>query len=148
MEAKIDIISRDWIKPSSPTPQHRKQHKLSFLDQVSPFAFILFYEQKTKNSPDSSFSSSETSLHLKQSLSKCLSQFYPLAGKLNPDRFAVDCDDSGALFAEAKVNATLSQALNNAPYEYFSQFLPFVAFDDKGGVDRHCKLLGTFDLCI
>ncbi|CAI9095722.1 OLC1v1031718C1 [Oldenlandia corymbosa var. corymbosa] len=141
MGAKIDIISRELIKPSSPTPKENKEIKLSVLDQLAPhkyFALLFFYQNHSSCSE--ALNPSKATLHLKQSLSEILTQFYLLAGKLNPDYLSVDCDDSGALFVEAKVDASLSEALQNAPYESFNQYLPFELCDDDG----HGRLLATY----
>ncbi|CAI9099851.1 OLC1v1036733C1 [Oldenlandia corymbosa var. corymbosa] len=109
MEMKVNIISRELIKPSSSTPLEKKKHKLSVLDQILPHAFIrllFFYEtQKPSDSEKATIiidDPSKKTLQLKQSLSECLTKFYPLAGKLSSDNLSVDCDDSGVLFVEAK----------------------------------------------
>ncbi|KAE8123970.1 hypothetical protein FH972_018883 [Carpinus fangiana] len=36
----VEIISKEIIKPSSPTPHHLRTHKLSFLDQFPPTTYI------------------------------------------------------------------------------------------------------------
>ncbi|CAI9099855.1 OLC1v1036737C1 [Oldenlandia corymbosa var. corymbosa] len=125
----MEIISKEFIRPSSPTPFEKKDHKLSLLDQFSSHYFIpflFFYPKQSPHSKDVNFDDpSKTTLYLKQSLSESLTKFYPLAGKLNPNRRAVSCDDSGVLFVEAKFDASLSQAVQAGPCESFSQYLPF-----------------------
>ncbi|CAI9095720.1 OLC1v1031716C1 [Oldenlandia corymbosa var. corymbosa] len=138
METKIDIISRELIKPSSPTPDESKEHKLSLLDQNTPQLYmrlLFFYQNQSPNySSNIAVDPRKTViLHLKQSLSECLTRFYPLAGKLIEDHNYIDCDDSGALFVEAKVDAPLSEAVQNAPYEHFGQYLPFEDQSADGG---------------
>ncbi|CAI9095723.1 OLC1v1031719C1 [Oldenlandia corymbosa var. corymbosa] len=126
--AKADIVSRELIKPSSPTPNERKQLKQSLLDQFAPELYIrlvFFYQNQSPTYPSDP---SQNTLHLKKSLSECLTKFYPLAGKLSEDHLSIDCDDSGALFVEAKVDAPLFQAVHSAPYESFRQYLPFDPF--------------------
>ncbi|XP_027082310.1 stemmadenine O-acetyltransferase-like [Coffea arabica] len=96
----IEVTSIELIKPSSPTPRASRDHKLSFLDQLSPSTLIpsvLFYQN---SSP--CFDQAEISQHLKHSLSEILTKLYPLAGKINGN-LSVDCDDLGALFIEARV---------------------------------------------
>ncbi|CAI9118875.1 OLC1v1020502C1 [Oldenlandia corymbosa var. corymbosa] len=139
MEAKIDIISRELIKPSRPTPIDRRGFPLSLLDQSEPPAFIpiLFLYQKQLPNSKIDLDPSKRTLHLKQSLSECLSEFYPLAGKLRPDdELSVDCDDSGVLFVEAEVNVSLAEAVNNAPFESFGQYLPFDPYINEGNDDE------------
>ncbi|CAI9099862.1 OLC1v1036744C1 [Oldenlandia corymbosa var. corymbosa] len=125
----MEIISKELIRPSSPTPLEKKDHKLSLLDQFSSHYFIpilFFYQKQSPHSKDVNVDDpSKTTLHLKLSLSESLTKFYPLEGKLNPNRRAVSCDDSGALFVEPKFDASLSQAVQAGPCESFSQYLPF-----------------------
>ncbi|KAG6398742.1 hypothetical protein SASPL_140211 [Salvia splendens] len=109
MEIETKVTSIDTIKPSSPTPISLQKHHLSFLDQM--FAPILmpivyFYSSNPK------ISKSQFSNHLKTSLSKTLSIYYPLAGRLVGNLY-VDCNDAGVPFAEAEANCTLSQAVTN-----------------------------------
>ncbi|KAI3936678.1 hypothetical protein MKX01_034107 [Papaver californicum] len=43
---KVEVVSREIIKPSYPTPHHLKSFKLSLLDQLSPpfhVPFIFYY---------------------------------------------------------------------------------------------------------
>ncbi|KAL0408531.1 UNVERIFIED_CONTAM: Vinorine synthase [Sesamum radiatum] len=105
MEIEIEVISKETIKPSSPTPQSLRKYQLSFLDQIAPpifTPFVYFYEA------DAKFSNPEKSNHLKKSLSQVLSRFYPLAGRLVDDLY-VDCNDEGAPYVEAVANCSLSQ---------------------------------------
>ncbi|XP_038716204.1 stemmadenine O-acetyltransferase-like [Tripterygium wilfordii] len=116
MEAKI--ISKETIKPSSPTPQQLRNYKLSLLDHLipSPYApIVLFYHSN---------SDSVISLDLlKQSLSKTLTHFYPLAGTINDD-LSIDCSDEGAYYVETKVNCTLDHFLTNPDLLLIHRFLP------------------------
>ncbi|PHU17614.1 hypothetical protein BC332_13309 [Capsicum chinense] len=52
MDIKIDIISKEIIKPSSPSPKSPKSHKLSLLDQKAAncyTTFILFFQKDTSS---------------------------------------------------------------------------------------------------
>ncbi|KAK4589123.1 hypothetical protein RGQ29_019921 [Quercus rubra] len=52
MVMDVEIISKEIIKPSSPTPHHLRKFKLSFLDQLPPlfhFPIIWFYDNKKFN---------------------------------------------------------------------------------------------------
>ncbi|XP_042022697.1 vinorine synthase-like [Salvia splendens] len=109
MKLETKITSIATIKPSSPTPKSLQKHYLSFLDQI--FAPVLmpivyFYSSNPQ------ISKSQFSNHLKQSLSKTLSIYYPLAGRLVGNLY-VDCNDAGVPFAEAEANCSLSQAVTN-----------------------------------
>ncbi|PIN14890.1 Vinorine synthase [Handroanthus impetiginosus] len=73
----VDIISKEMIKPSSPTPNHFRNLKLSFLDQISP----------------------QVNRH-------------------------IDCNDAGAEFIEARVDARLIQVIKEPRTEELQQLLP------------------------
>ena len=50
MTIEIEVLSKDSIKPSSPSPDHLRHYQLSFIDQVSPQFFmpwVLFYPKDT-----------------------------------------------------------------------------------------------------
>lgn len=121
MEIKIEVISRDTIKPSSSTPKSLQKYQLSFLDQIAPPFFmplVYFYPA------DSKLSNSDKSNQLKKSLSEVLSRFYPLAGRLVDDLY-IDCNDHGAPFSEAEANCNLSQVITNPIPRNMNKFLPY-----------------------
>ncbi|KAH9738934.1 F21J9.9 [Citrus sinensis] len=102
---ELRISSTENITPSSPTPDHLRSHRLSFIDQLSPRAYlsmILFYSARA---------SSES---LKNSLSETLTHFYPFAGQFK-DSLVVDCDDHGVI-QQAKANI-LEQLIPCKPHE-------------------------------
>ncbi|KAI3706928.1 hypothetical protein L6452_25018 [Arctium lappa] len=117
------IVSREIIKPSSPTPSHLKTHNLSLLDQITINTFmpmVVFY-------PNNGIygSSHDKILDLKNSLSQTLTKYYPFAGRhadIAPSH--VDCNDDGAEFLEASVGSTLSNFLQNSQHEDLDQFFP------------------------
>ncbi|XWS20856.1 hypothetical protein CRYUN_Cryun30bG0004800 [Craigia yunnanensis] len=120
---EVEIISTQYIKPSSPTPQHLKIFKLSLLDQLipSPYApIILFYPM------DDSTSHFEIPCRLellKKSLSNTLTRFYPLAGRIKDD-LSIECNDQGAYYVEARVNCRLDEFLNQPDLLLLPRFLP------------------------
>ncbi|KAL3835645.1 hypothetical protein ACJIZ3_010381 [Penstemon smallii] len=119
MEIKIEIISRETIKPSSPTPNNLQKHKLSFLDQIAPPIFmplVYFYPL------DNNVSNSTKSIKLKTSLSQTLTTFYPLAGRLIDDLY-VDCNDHGAPYVEAEANCEILKVIKNPMCMH--KFLPY-----------------------
>ncbi|CAI9118872.1 OLC1v1020499C1 [Oldenlandia corymbosa var. corymbosa] len=144
MEAKIEVISRELIKPSSPTAVEKKELTLSLLDQLQPARYIPLLFFYKRNPCDSKIYgdkyTSNATFHLKQSLSDCLTKFYPLAGKLNPGHCSINCDDSGALFVEAKINIGLSEAVHDVPYEDFGKYLPLEPYLQSEDEDGECRL--------
>ncbi|CAL5390466.1 unnamed protein product [Camellia sinensis] len=127
-EMKVEVIARETIKPSCPTPTHLQSFKLSLLDQVAfhfPNKFVLFYAAEAEVDPalsnyksvfesESEYNSTsdERSQRLKKSLSLVLTRFYPLAGRIK-DHLTVDCNDAGAEYVEALANCTLSDLLQH-----------------------------------
>ncbi|KAJ9169406.1 hypothetical protein P3X46_017608 [Hevea brasiliensis] len=121
MEIEVKLISRELIKPSSPTPNHLRHLQLSFLDQIQvPVAmpFVLFY---TKN--ETTKNNLARCNQAKKSLSEALTIFYPLAGRVKGNSY-IDCNDEGALFVEAQANCQLSEILQNRNPSDNNKFLP------------------------
>ncbi|PWA65997.1 deacetylvindoline O-acetyltransferase [Artemisia annua] len=114
------IVSRDIIKPSSPTA---KTYNLSLFDQMSSHLYIpivAFY-------PGSSIykSSRDKTLELKNSLSETLNKYYPFAGRLKQhDPTYVDCNDKGVEFVEASNDSPLSDFLRRSEHEDLDQLFP------------------------
>ncbi|CAK9178332.1 unnamed protein product [Ilex paraguariensis] len=123
MEVQVQVISKESIKPSSPTPHHLRTFKLSLLDQLIPAPYapiILFYPNYHG---DTHLEVAKRLVPLKQSLSETLTRFYPLAGTINDD-LSIDCNDEGAYYATAQVNSRISDFLNNPDLKLIHQFLP------------------------
>nr|BDW80093.1 BAHD acyltransferase [Echium plantagineum] len=97
----LELISRKLIKPSNKPPPI---YKLSILDQVIHGdiynRIVFFYPNENK-------SYISTTL-LENSLSKVLTSYYPLAGRL-VDNLNIDCYEVGATLIEARANCKLSQ---------------------------------------
>ncbi|KAL1329008.1 epi-neemfruitin B 7-O-acetyltransferse L7AT-like [Arachis hypogaea] len=132
-EVKVEIISRENIKPSSPTPSHLKIFKHSYLDQLVPFPhaiIILFYTSQN-------LSEFPKRLELlKQSLSETLTQFYPLAGKIK-DELSIDCNDEGANFVVAKVNCPISKFLEKPDLNTLNKFLRTTPYFEETMIGDH-----------
>nr|QXN66177.1 acyltransferase 2 [Boswellia serrata] len=125
MKMEMRIICEEHIKPSSPTPQHLKNFKLSLLDQLipSPYApIILFYPTKGSTST-SLLDIPKRSALLKQSLAETLTRFYPLAGKIKDD-LSIECNDEGAYYVETRVNCCLDDFLSQPDLPLVHRFLP------------------------
>ncbi|XP_021902548.1 vinorine synthase-like [Carica papaya] len=119
---EVEIIAREKIKPSSPTPQNLRILNLSLLDQLMFPMYIrtVMLYPTTHNLNDTP----KRLQLLKKSLSETLNRFYPLAGKLRDD-ISIDCDDEGANFVEARVHCTLHQFLSQPDFvSSLEKFLP------------------------
>ncbi|KAF8035251.1 hypothetical protein BT93_C1315 [Corymbia citriodora subsp. variegata] len=96
MAMKIEVVSTETIKPSSPTPSHLKNFKLCLLDQLAP--------PKLENF--------------------ALTGTLPLGGRVKVNT-AIDCNDEGALYLEAKAHFELSEVLLKPDINQLQQFHPF-----------------------
>ena len=118
IEIEIEIAQRETIKPSSATPDHLRILQLSMLDKLSISIYIpliLFYPNPN-NQPNI--------IHLlKNSLSKTLTLFYPLAGRIKQND-VVECNDAGAEFFETRVNCPISKILERSDPEILKKLLP------------------------
>ncbi|KAM7477516.1 hypothetical protein LguiA_025729 [Lonicera macranthoides] len=108
-EMEVQVISRETIKPSSPTPPHLQTFKTSIIDKVLPFGYIQFISFYV---PNQNFKKQISIQHLKQSLSQTLTIFYPFAGRVK-DNLTVDCNDNGVLFTTAHVSCKIRDLLAN-----------------------------------
>ncbi|KAL2234343.1 vinorine synthase-like [Sesamum indicum] len=122
----VHVISKELIKPSSSTPHHLRNLKLSLLDQLSPPVYvpvIFFYEADELRSLTSSTDPAQVCRNLKHSLSNTLTSFYPIAGKIDPQNVTVCCDDTGVEFIEARAKARLRDVIREPEVDQF-QYLP------------------------
>ncbi|XP_065847788.1 stemmadenine O-acetyltransferase-like [Euphorbia lathyris] len=134
MGIEVEFISKELIKPSSPTPQHLRKLQFSSIDQNQypvSIPIILFY-------PKSNIPNLQRSQLLKQSLSKSLTIFYPLAGRIKNYSYA-NCNDQGALFIETKANCQLSDILQNRN-QYHNYSKKFIPLQPEKGVYQYGSL--------
>ncbi|KAE8690575.1 Pre-rRNA-processing protein TSR1 isoform 1 [Hibiscus syriacus] len=129
MVTEVEIVSKELIKPSSPTPHHLRTHLLSFLDQFLPPIYVpmvLFYMNNETSIPpaDNIADNSRRTRLLKESLSETLNLFYPFAGRIEDHHLSVDCNDEGAYYVEARVNHRLGELLELTDSSYVPQLLP------------------------
>ncbi|XP_060969212.1 salutaridinol 7-O-acetyltransferase [Cannabis sativa] len=113
----VEIVSRENIKPSSPTPPNLKTFNLSLFDQRAPPVYttlVLFYQISTD-----AINNNIIITTLKKSLSEALTSYVPLAGKIDNinNSNIVECTDQGAIFIEAKSKTILSTFLEENPNE-------------------------------
>ncbi|GFP93926.1 vinorine synthase [Phtheirospermum japonicum] len=131
----VQIISKELIKPSSPTPDHLKTHKLSLTDLLTPPVYIsllFFYEaDEFKGLTQSTDDHTQICHLLKQSLSNTLTIYYPLAGKIDPENFTIDCDDNGVEFVAARAQDRLGDIIENPNLKSLEKYLPM---DPLGGI--------------
>lgn len=123
MEGSVQVISREIIKPSSQTPPHPKNVKLSFLDKllIKLYTSLIFFYQADEFSTSNHLHISQ---RLKHSLLHILPSFYPLAGRLRNNR-SVDCNDAGAEFVVARVHAHLKD-VTSLDIAQLNEYLPAV----------------------
>nr|GME04348.1 vinorine synthase-like [Ipomoea batatas] len=113
---KVEVRSKEIVRPSSPTPQSLKSYKLSFLDQLAlnvKIPDVIFYDSPGAYSHDFINTIDE----LKKSLSKTLSLMYPLAGRVKEDKVTVECNDEGVEFIVADVADEIMSCLLENPDE-------------------------------
>ncbi|KAF3457404.1 hypothetical protein FNV43_RR02061 [Rhamnella rubrinervis] len=126
----LQVIFKGNIKPSAPTPDHRRQYHLSYLDQIKPSFFmplILFYAKE----PHSNLSRQQyCDQIIRKSLSEVLTHFYPLAGRIK-SKLYVDCNDEGAYYVEAEARCQLLDILHNPNAHDMNRFLPLDLCDVK-----------------
>ncbi|XP_076899658.1 akuammiline synthase 1-like [Bidens hawaiensis] len=108
MKAARTIISREMVKPSSPTPSHLRTYNLSETDQRTAHVYmpiILYYP----NNETCSLTPDDKVQMLKKSLSQSLTRYYPFAGKFHsPTAPYINCDDEGVVFVEAKNDSQMN----------------------------------------
>ncbi|EXC43570.1 Salutaridinol 7-O-acetyltransferase [Morus notabilis] len=131
-ELKVEIIGREIIKPSSPTPSRLKIFNLSCIDRIMVGVYTslaLFYPN---NNIILTFD--QISNHLKKSLSEALTLFYPLAGKIKDNTF-IECHDDGAIYVEARFNGLLSSFLDQEHKDeaLIGRFLPAAMESPEAG---------------
>ncbi|OUZ99374.1 Transferase [Macleaya cordata] len=134
---KVEVISKETIKPSSPTPHHLRNFKLSLLDQLSPPLYvpiILFYAPTADHIHDHHRRYHHVDM-LKRSLSNTLTRFYPLAGRFK-DNILIDCNDEGVDYFEAKVNCKISDFMMRPDVLLHQQLLPSNIASNYGNLAR------------
>ncbi|KAL3838667.1 hypothetical protein ACJIZ3_023258 [Penstemon smallii] len=122
------IISKENVKPSSPTPLHLQSYKISMLDQICPnmvVPVILYFSSPGENLISHTIDS------LKRSLSFILTRFYPVAGRISEDDLSVDCKDQGVPFSVVKVAARLSDLLKNPDPQLPMRLIPCAVTNDE-----------------
>ncbi|XP_047328054.1 stemmadenine O-acetyltransferase-like [Impatiens glandulifera] len=123
MALKINILSNEFVRPSSPTKDVFKKYQISSLDQIIPpisIPVILYYSHD-ESSPTTQH---DMSSRLRESLSDTLTLFYPLAGRLNKGDNSVDCNDMGVRYIEAKVDSLIMDVIGCDEAIVIDQLIP------------------------
>ncbi|CAI0375960.1 unnamed protein product [Linum tenue] len=114
------------VRPAEDTPKQRLW--LSNLDQL----FVNFPHVSLLHpyNPDGSHNFFDARV-MKQSLAKTLVAFFPVAGRLAQDetgRFEIDCSGQGVLFAEAEIDASMSELGDFSSPQLLRQFFPEIDY--------------------
>ncbi|MCL7048216.1 hypothetical protein MKW94_020363 [Papaver nudicaule] len=146
---KIEVVSKESIRPSSPTPDGVKTYNLSHFDQLLPPIYVpllLYYSNLDSNEgslnndeDDNNMVFSASSRYrcdvLKKSLAETLTRYYPLAGRIKDEK-SVECNDE-----------EVSQIIQVAGYvniDVMEPLLPFEPYGEPGstfglGLDLNSK---------
>ncbi|XP_075516923.1 stemmadenine O-acetyltransferase-like [Primulina tabacum] len=145
LKMKIDIVCKEFIKPSSPTPLHLQDYNLSFIDERIPntyIALILYYSfHDNKNTTQSEISS-----RLRTSLSDSLVHFYPLAGRIS-DQASVRCNDEGILYIEAYVNGSIFELTKCPENDTLDKLVPFESSGTISSCEEQLAIQVSFFKC-
>ncbi|XP_076891063.1 akuammiline synthase 1-like [Bidens hawaiensis] len=104
------IISRELIKPSSPTPSHLRIYNLSKYDMYNSHYYVslIFYYPNDKLC---SLTLDDKVRKMKESLSQSLTRYYPFAGTLHsPTSPYTLCNDEGVVFVIAKHDSQMNMS--------------------------------------
>ena len=126
---EVRVVSREMIKPSSPTIQTEEPYKLCLFDQLTPITYmsiVLFYPKISNND------TSKTLTHLKKSLSQTLDMYYPFSGRTKDNLF-VEGFDAGVLFWEAEVDIRMSEYFELKDVESLNRLVPFKPLRKEAG---------------
>ncbi|EYU43072.1 hypothetical protein MIMGU_mgv1a0228832mg, partial [Erythranthe guttata] len=118
---KIEILSKELVKPSSPTPTKLREFKLSFIDERIPHSYIpliLYYFGDNYNININNIRV------IKSSLSDALVRFYPLAGRMKGQAL-LDCNDQGVLYIEANADAAITDVIRSVDLDVLDELVPF-----------------------
>ncbi|EYU37080.1 hypothetical protein MIMGU_mgv1a019422mg [Erythranthe guttata] len=127
MEARVQVISREMIKPSRKTPHHLKNMRLSYLDQSTPAIYfpILFFYRADESKGLTTSNHVRISQRMKRSICDTLTSFYPLAGRIQ-DNFVVNCNNAGVVFVHARSGARIVDVVHESNMEekHLKQYIP------------------------
>ncbi|XAR55667.1 Deacetylvindoline O-acetyltransferase [Bertholletia excelsa] len=141
------LLSKEIIKPSTPTPPHLRNLKLSLLDQLTNGMYMPTVLYFACNHNDKLNRSAKSRL-LKQSLSQLLSHYYHFAGRLSSSRTDfIHCNDEGVEFFEAQIQSNLSDFLKLPQSETEELVFPGGIMYKKPGKESLLKVQVSFFDC-
>ncbi|OWM76175.1 hypothetical protein CDL15_Pgr009821 [Punica granatum] len=153
VEFKVEVVSKETIKPSSPTPEEFKStFRLSLFDQLTFTLYspiLLFYSGGGGEGGGDAGGLelvSDKSRRLKSSLSDALTRFYPLAGRIK-DNSWINCSDDGVPYVEAKVNCLLEDVLAKPDPVELKKFLPIAVESLEAGTGSLLLVKASFFNC-
>ncbi|XP_057777617.1 pelargonidin 3-O-(6-caffeoylglucoside) 5-O-(6-O-malonylglucoside) 4'''-malonyltransferase-like [Salvia miltiorrhiza] len=125
---KVEVKSRNLVKPATATPSHLRLYKISMIDDLNPPIHVIRILYYPPHSP---------TLNLEPSLAQILPAFYPLAGRYLKHLHAVDCNDAGAHFSHALVHSHLHHLLSDRafPTSRLNALLPVAIAAADGPAD-------------
>lgn len=105
---KVQILTRELVKPLVPTPPNLRNYKISFADELAPIINVpsIVYYQANRN-----FKATSMCDILKTSVQKALPKFYPFAGRYVKNSRFIDCSDQGVEFITAQADSQLTEIL-------------------------------------
>nr|GEX06966.1 pelargonidin 3-O-(6-caffeoylglucoside) 5-O-(6-O-malonylglucoside) 4'''-malonyltransferase-like [Tanacetum cinerariifolium] len=122
----VNYLSK-LVKPSTSTPTTHCFYNISFTDELAPTIYVplILYYSSPSNNPNGL--NGNICDHLEDSLSKTLSEFYPLAGRFIRKLSLIDCNDQGVLYVLGKANVPISDIAgleNGLTPDILNYFLP------------------------
>lgn len=105
---KVQILTRELVKPLIPTPPNLRNYNISFTDELAPVInvpSILYYQA------NQSIKATSMCDILKTSVEKALPKFYPFAGRYVKTSGVIDCSDQGVEFVTAQTDSQLTEIL-------------------------------------
>ncbi|KAJ4958412.1 hypothetical protein NE237_025523 [Protea cynaroides] len=123
----IEVKESTMVRPAQDTPQGKLW--ISNLDLIVPgghTASVYFYRS---NGSSNFFDASV----LKETLSKALVPFYPMAARLNRDgdgRVQINCNAEGVLLVEAETSSVIDDFGDFAPTTELNQLIPAVDYSE------------------
>ncbi|CAN4116365.1 unnamed protein product [Withania somnifera] len=118
MASRLVSFAEKIIKPCSPTPFSLGRYNLSLIDQF----MLPVYMPIAAFYPFPSKKPQQISNILEKSLSRILSSYYPMAGRVRDNTY-VDCNDRGAKFMNVRYDCPMSEVVNLP--DTGPEYLPF-----------------------
>ncbi|XP_051119644.1 stemmadenine O-acetyltransferase-like [Andrographis paniculata] len=135
---KVQLVSKELIEPSSPTPNHLRNFQQSFIDEMIPNFYIPLVIYYNLNEEKGTVQS-QMSCRLKSSLSDALVHYYPLAGRTK-GQASVDCNDKGIVYIEAVADGRISEVVKTTDSLILDKLIPFKS---RGFVAKAEELLAV-----